>query len=367
MDFKKHNIILIPWIVLILLLSFSQGGIDTAFKKTFYTNVSIIRDGYKEFCTSNRKMFERDEGAQGYLFRQICREGNDSSKIIYENIDPIQIIYGMDGIFFNQFMVFQKFVKDTGIASIMIECLAVNDKYAARQAAKFCCLYLHPNLLEYYSERIHQKINHFPMLSSVDSLKYIPLLFPNAIKNKTVQMKSVYSTIGKIIAGDSLIIDSLILQFKSEREFNKKSDIAMTLGYLDTKKCLLALFSEMNSDVHLTQKSGARTSIRLPILQSISRYYPDDTLFNKYLAIFERHGDPLYMLVMQNKLPKDDHSIKMLLLFPPTKNDHEIQKYVAEYLLKVYAKANDELGIKLTISNGQTYISERKPVTTRRK
>jgi hypothetical protein len=173
--------------------------------------------------------------------------------------------------------------------------------------------------------------------------------------------------VGKIVSNDSIAIDSLINKFKIEKNYKEKSQLLKILGYLGTIKCITALLSELNSDVHITDpNSGNRNSIRLPILQAISCCYPDDTLFNSNLAIIERYGDPFFMLAMQSKLPKDIPSFKLLLLSAPN-NEVEIKQCIRGYLQKVYSNLNGRLGTKFTISDGQNYISERKTVISKRK
>jgi hypothetical protein len=160
MEFNKHFNQLIALSAFCFVFFLSRCCGDTAFSKSFCEKVSLFRNSYNDFCASNHKLYEQYEGPKGYLYHKICNSEQDSSQGNCRNIDPINVIYGMDGILFNKFMVFQRYVKDSAIASIMLECIGINDKNGARQAAEYCCQYLHPDLLEKYSDKIQQKLQY---------------------------------------------------------------------------------------------------------------------------------------------------------------------------------------------------------------
>jgi len=95
--------------------------------------------------------------------------------------------------------------------------------------------------------------------------------------------------------GDEKLEKKFIKLFLNEEDSRKKERFAINVGYVGSTNAINALAREMHSPLIVTNASGSRYSIRLPIIKALSMAMPDKDIF--WIPIPEPTDDKYYIQI----------------------------------------------------------------------
>ncbi|MFP4418874.1 MAG: hypothetical protein ACLFSB_16560, partial [Chitinispirillaceae bacterium] len=134
-----------------------------------------------------------------------------------------------------------------------------------------------------------------------DSLLLLPRLrFDNEKKKEVLKLFPDTAYFPRALLGNKDAERKLIEAFESEKEFDRKADLAEKLGIVGTREAVITLAEALNSRV-VKENEKEEKSLRLQVLLALSRVYPENQLFRRKLLYIKNFGDVGYARLIHSK------------------------------------------------------------------